>query len=497
MNTLDQFFAATAEPIFAARANRYRAINTPDKVAALQQELRAIARDTFGAYTCGLDTATAPPKVLKSGEVKLDGIVIEKFLYEAFPDFWVSAVIYRPAKAAAAGARRPAMVMPVGHWWGGKNNEMYQRLMRLMARRGVICASFDDCGQGERVEHFHPVVRDNMQYLLDIHPPGAPIPYPLADAPRHGFLLSNNVTCEHCLIGDPGYLCGVHQNTLTTIAGKRMVDLLIARKDVDAAKIGAMGASGGGTNTRFLLAYDPRIALAVPTSILGSDRSHNGGDADQCFFFTVNRGISQIDLLITHAPKPLLIISASEDHHRSDLVAEFYRPFWKAFGKESNVEYGTGEGPHGFPLPSRKIIAEFVLKHFLGDTRPVLDAEHADTEPLFSEYELQATLTGNVGYEGLGKRAMDLIRERAQALQKTRAPLAGETLKTAVREKLLEPSDAYTRPAANLKATPTEITWETEGGVPLRISFLKPAPAAATASSRMILYAHDKGPNTP
>ncbi|MGH7145355.1 MAG: hypothetical protein ACREJ2_14690, partial [Planctomycetota bacterium] len=146
MPTLDQQLKAVADAVFDRRDERYRTITTPAQVTALQAEIRAIARDSFGPATLALDTVQGPPKVLRSGEVRLDGIVIEKFLYEALPDFWVPAVLYRPARPLKAGERRPAMVLPVGHWWEGKNNEMYQRLMRLMARRGVICASFDDCG---------------------------------------------------------------------------------------------------------------------------------------------------------------------------------------------------------------------------------------------------------------------------------------------------------------------------------------------------------------
>ncbi|MGH7144578.1 MAG: alpha/beta hydrolase family protein, partial [Planctomycetota bacterium] len=354
---------------------------------------------------------------------------------------------------------------------------------------------------GERVEHFEPITRDAMQYLYDIHPPGVPMGYALSDSPRHGFLLGNSPTCSHCLIGDPGYLCGLNQNTLTTLAGKRLVDLLCSRKDVDAQKIGAMGASGGGTNTRFLLAHDPRIALAIPASILGSDRSHNGGDADQCLFFTINRGLSQIDLLILHAPKPLLIISASEDRHRSDRVAEYYRPFWKVLGSPQNVEFGTGEGPHGFPLGSRKIVAEFVLKHFLGDTRPVLEAEHPDDEPILHERDLDASFFGNLGYDGVGKRATDLVRERAQTLQRTRAPRAGEVLIAAVKEVLHEPAGSFQAPAGALNVQPREIGWETEGGVPLRLYAPEPAPApfaaAALTGPRFLMYVHDRGAGTP
>lgn len=494
MKTLEAFFKTSAEEIYSRRDARFKAITTAAQVTALQTELRGVARNTFGAYTCGLDTTTAAPKVLKAGEIKLDGVVIEKLLYEAFDNFWVSAVMYRPSRTPA-GTRRPAMVMPVGHWWAGKNNEMYQRMMRLMARRGIICVSYDNCGQGERIEHFSPVVRDNMQYLLDIHPKDAPVPYTLSDAPRHGFLWSNNVTSSHSMIGEPGYLCGVHLNTLTAIAGKRMVDYLITRKDVDSAKIGAMGASGGGADTRFLAAYDPRIALAVPTSILSSNRSHTGGDADQCFFFTMNHEFTQIDLLILHAPKPLLIISSSEDEHDSEGVAEYYRPFWKALNKGENVAFGTGQGKHGFPQESRKIIAEFILKHFMGDSRPVLDAEHPDDEPLLSEDALRTSFIGNLLYDGVGKGGIDLARERALALAKSRPAATGATLRTKVLQMLRESEDSLNRAPVQVQATPEQIGWETEGEVGLRVTLT--AANGNQAPKRLLVYCHDRGPQRP
>jgi hypothetical protein len=358
MPTLQDYFTQRANKIFDKREQRYREINTPEKVREFQKELRGIARDTFGSYVLSLCPSGTPPKVLKAGEMDGPGVVIEKFLFEAFPKFWVSAVLYRPAKKMG---KCPALVMPVGHWWGGKATPMYQRLMRLLAARGVICASFDSCGHGERIEWFSPVIRDSMQHLRDIHPAGAPIPYALGDHACHGFIHANNVTSLHNMIGDPGYLCGVHLNALTAVTGKRLVDLLMARKDVDAEKIGACGASGGGSDTRMLNALDDRLALAIPASILGTDRSLSGGDCDQSFFFTISRGISHIDLIACMAPRPVLIISASEDKHDSAKVAAFYRPFWDAFGKGDLIASGTGEGAHGFPHESRKIIAEFVL----------------------------------------------------------------------------------------------------------------------------------------
>src|SRR6185295_9952820 len=181
------------------REKRYALIDTPEKVQSLQNEIRSIARDTFGAYVLSLYSSATPPRVLKAGEVELPGIVIEKFLFEVFPNFWVSAVLYRPAKRKD---KCPALVMPVGHWWEGKATPMFQRMMRLLAGRGIICVSFDSCGHGERVEWFSPAVRDAMRHLREIHPPNTPFQYPLGDHACQGFMYSNNVTSAHNLIGD-------------------------------------------------------------------------------------------------------------------------------------------------------------------------------------------------------------------------------------------------------------------------------------------------------
>src|SRR5258708_7290239 len=146
MPTLLEYFTQTGNKVFDERERRFSTLNTLEKVQELQKELRGIARDTFGSYVLSLCPSDAPPKILKAGQMEAPGVVIEKFLFEAFPKFWVSTVLYRPAKSMG---KCPALVMPVGHWWTGKATPMYQRLMRLLAARGIICASFDSSGAGE------------------------------------------------------------------------------------------------------------------------------------------------------------------------------------------------------------------------------------------------------------------------------------------------------------------------------------------------------------
>ena len=484
MPILHEYLASVANQRLDERVARYKTIDTPEKVRAFQLELRGIARDSLGAATLALCSSDAPPKVLNSRHYNAPGVVIESFLYEVFPNFWASALLYRPEKIRG---RNPALVMPVGHWWEGKANAMYQRQMRLLARHGIICASFDGCGQGERVEWFSRPVRDEMQRLRDEHPPGAPLPYALQDAACHGFTLGQNVTTMHSMIGDPGYLCGIHQHGLTALAGKRLIDALRGRRDVDPERIGACGASGGGTDTRFLLALDDRLALAIPASILGSDRSISGGDADQSLFFTINRGISQNDLLICMAPRPLLIVSASADRHNSAGVAEFYRPFWNAFGKGDALAFGTGEGAHGFPLGSRKIIAEFAIKHLLGREETIADDEHSDELPVYSNGAMRASFSGNLVLDGLGKGPRELIAERAAALAKSRPEIQEPAaLRAKVLATLCESEATLLAPPPAATVSDGTISWESEGGVPVRI---KHEPGA----NPDILYAHDQG----
>jgi hypothetical protein len=476
MPVLEDYFLTCGHHILDDRDRRYREINTPEKVQTLQQELRAVARNTFGEYVLSQAETNTPPRILKTGQIETTGVIIEKFLFEAFHDFWVPTLLYRPDRDIG---KCPALVMPVGHWWEGKALPMYQQLMRILARRGVICASFDSCGQGERTVWFNPAVQNAMRRLAETHPAGSPAPYPLQPAACHGFWAANNVTSAHCVIGDPGYLCGVHQHALTAVAGKRLIDLLSHRRDVVTDKIGACGASGGGTDTRFLGALDKRVALAVVASIMGSTRSLSGGDADQSFFFTINKGISQTDLIACLAPKPLLIVSASADKHDTASVANFYRPLWSAFGKGDHIVSGIGQGAHGFPLESRKIIAEFVLHHLRGEKHTIPDSEHADTFPLLSERELQTTFSGNLFSDGVGKGPVDLIRERARSLARQRRVPDGDALRKVILTTLCENEDSLQHPPENVCKKGSELTWEGEGSVPLKMVCEGSGPSVA------------------
>jgi cephalosporin-C deacetylase-like acetyl esterase len=89
--------------------------------------------------------------------------------------------------------------------------------------------------------------------------------------------------------------------------GIRSLDYLLTRPEVDPARIGITGRSGGGTQSAYLAAIDQRIKAAAPENYLTTFerlfQSRGPQDPEQNFYRGLARGFDQPDLVIAHAPK--------------------------------------------------------------------------------------------------------------------------------------------------------------------------------------------------
>lgn len=213
------------------------------------------------------------PEVL--GASVVDGVAIERLTFQSRPGVRVTANFYRPEKVEG----RCAAVLSVhGHWaWARIDPHVQARCLGL-AKLGYVTLAVDAFGAGERA----------------VEP--APGTY-------HGGLLGASL-----------WPTGVSLLGLQVYDNRRAIDYLISRPEVDAGKLAITGASGGGNQSLYAGATDPRLAAVVPVCGVGTLESYIGTGC--CVCETLAGGLTFAttgDLLALIAPRALLVINATKD----------------------------------------------------------------------------------------------------------------------------------------------------------------------------------------
>ncbi|MCE9530626.1 MAG: acetylxylan esterase, partial [Planctomycetes bacterium] len=280
------------------RRARFAAVKTKAELEALQADLRT----KFLARLDSMPKADGPPKLRRLGKIDGDDYEIEKLVFESMPGYFVSAVLYLPKKREG---KLPGIISPCGHASVGKASNSYQILHINLAKRGFIVLSYDPVGQGERSQ-FWDAVQKKSRF---------------------------NLTCgEHAMLGNPLYLLGTNLARYRIWDGIRALDILEAHPDVDAKRLGCVGASGGGTLTAYTAALDPRVHTAVIACYITSLPRRMGNrierdpdsDPEQDIFGFVSDGIDHAGLLALRAPKPTQVNTARDDFFPIEGARESY-----------------------------------------------------------------------------------------------------------------------------------------------------------------------------
>src|SRR5262245_53947962 len=132
------------------RRARFAAVKTRADLEALQKSLR----ESFLRLLDGLPESKDPPPARVTGQIEADDYLIEKLAFESFPGYFVSALLYRPKKAASA---LPGVISPCGHSAVGKAAASYQVLHVNLVKRGYVVLTYDPVGQGERSQFWDAV----------------------------------------------------------------------------------------------------------------------------------------------------------------------------------------------------------------------------------------------------------------------------------------------------------------------------------------------------
>ena len=134
--------------------------------------------------------------------------------------------------------------------------------------------------------------------------------------------------------------------------GRKLVDYLATRKDLDTTRLGAMGISGGGLHTLFSACADTRIKAAVISGYFCTFRACIFGIAHcACNYVPgLHRFGEMYDLAALLAPRPVLIEAGDHDPifplRAVKQAVQRLRAEYGVFGAGNRVATDYFEGRH-------------------------------------------------------------------------------------------------------------------------------------------------------
>jgi dienelactone hydrolase len=230
-------------------------------------------------------------------------------------------------------------------------------------------------------------------------------------------------TTEHTMAGIGALLIGRQAASYRIWDGLRALDYLASRPEVDPARIGCTGNSGGGTLTAYLMALDDRITVAAPscyiTSLERLFATIGPQDAEQNITGQVAAGLEHADYITLRAPKPTLLTVGTRDFFDIQGSWDTFREVKLIYGRlgyGERVDLFESDEGHGFTRPRRIATARW-MKRWLMKQDEAVDEPNF---PIATDAELRCTQTGQVLSDFHGESVFDLNAERARELQATR-----------------------------------------------------------------------------
>lgn len=264
-----------------------------------EKDLEGFHIDMYDEYmsSIGKMPQNCPLDITVLYEVQRDGYKRLKIEYTVDENFRAPAYILIPDNATDKNA---AVIALTGHGYGvgdivgltedgsDKPEGMdigYQKNFAIeLVKRGFIVAAPELFGFGE--------------LML------APNPRHLKNSGNSCFMLSTQLLMYNKTMAG-----------MRVWQAERMMDYLIERGDVDSARIGTMGISGGGLATSFFAAYEKRIKACVVSGYFCTFKDSVMSIyhcVDNFFPGMLNHG-EMADLFGLIAPRPMLIESGTDD----------------------------------------------------------------------------------------------------------------------------------------------------------------------------------------
>ncbi len=382
----------------------------------------------------------------ETGVIEMDGYKVKKIYYQSRKGFYVTGNLYVPEGKGPF----PGVINVHGHWSQGRLAERVQDRGHSLAKNGYVCLSVDAFGSGERC-----TVHGEYEY--------------------HGSMLGASLMN----IGET--LMGIQ-----IVDNMRGIDLLCSLDFVDASRIGATGASGGGNQTMWLAAMDDRVAAAMPVVSVGTFESYV--TASNCICELLPDGLTYTEesgVLALVAPRALKICNCLGDTNITFFPSQMLRSYaearkvFKSYGADEKLAYQIFNLPHGYWPEIREAMLGWFDLHLkgIGHGNPKIEKPFEclpeENVMVFEKGKRDEKVISIAGYcNKKGEELKKALLDRKNIdVEIARAGLA-KTLKIGQQLKLKEehtysPADGWER-----------IALETECGRMIPIIFKKPTSKA-------------------
>lgn len=395
---VQEYFVGKVREVEKEILQRQSLLRTKNDAESYIMEIRMRLHQCFGPWP-----EKTPLNDCITGVVKRDTYIIEKVIYESRPGLQVTANLYIPQGRKFP---LPGVIGVCGHAADGKGGPTYQSYAQGLVKQGYIVLIFDPPGQGERV-----------QYLTD------------SLESRFG----SSGVLEHHHMGNQMVLTGEKLNSWFAWDGIRALDYLLTRNEVDPKHIGVTGNSGGGTQTTWLCAVEPRFTMAAPSCFLSTYRrtmeNEHPADPEQCPPQVLGMRLDHSDFIAAMAPKPVILLGQEKDYFDSRGLRETFvrlKHLYRLLGAEENIELTIGPDYHGYTQFNREAMYRWFNK-----VTKISDVSSEPPITLEKKEVLLCSPKGQVNVTG-SRSVFSFTKEKSVSFRKQRQYLTGNELKKAV-----------------------------------------------------------------
>jgi hypothetical protein len=326
--------------LFEYYANRATAINRAafKGISTLRQwEEQKPALKTRYLHSLGLDRLPEDPDphTRDHGSLRGDGWTARKVSYQVIPDCWGSGIVFYPDPLPRA--KCPGVLYLCGHANFGILD--YHPHAIMWARKGYVCVIIDTIRQADNTgDHsgFSTFGRDEW------------------------------ISMGYTAAGGEFLNCWGAMNVLASLP------------EVDTARMGATGLSGGGAHCFFLAVADERVKTVASTcgvvNLAYTIRNrHMSSNCDCMFWYNpYQHDTAEYGALI--APRPLLFAHARGDYlftpgENQDLHRNISRVY-SLYGCPEKCTLFAFDGPHSYQPVSVKAISDWFDTHCAGTHTP-------------------------------------------------------------------------------------------------------------------------------